>query len=118
MALSKHEIREKINRYVFKDRLQIGNFIFDEEQRILLLGDQAFPLRDKLFSIMCFLAYSQGRLIHRDVLIESIWRNNYSVGQKSLTNGICMLRRIFSRDPGESVNIVTVSKTGYRLLFQ
>jgi len=118
MNLSKYEIQKNVNQYVFKDRLQIGRFVFDEDQRVLLLDDMQFPLRNKLFLILCFLVYGKGRLIHRDAIIENIWENNHSVGQKSLTNAICMLRRIFSVDPDNSVNIVTISKTGYRLIVQ
>ena len=116
MELSKSEINRKINQYTFCDQLCLGNFVFDEEKRVLTLNEQSYFLRSKVFQILCFLIYAKGRLVHRDVLVSSIWPNNEAVGQKSLTHGICMLRRVFSLDRDKSANILTVSKTGYRLI--
>ncbi|TQV73692.1 response regulator transcription factor [Aliikangiella marina] len=117
MTLTKFDIQKTLNKTVaFNSIVPIGNFDFDEDYRVLRLNNHTFELRNKLFSIMSFLAYSDGKLIPRDVIINSIWRNNEHVGQKSLTHSICMLRKIFNQDPEQSVQIITISKTGYRLV--
>lgn len=115
--LSKFEIQDTLSQTVAVNSvIKIGNFVFDEDYRVLKLNNQQFELRNKLFAIMSFLAYSQGKLIPRDVIVKSIWKNNEHVGQKSLTHAICMLRKIFNEDPQQSVQIITISKTGYRLV--
>ena len=117
MTPSKFDIKKTIkNTIAFNSTLTLGNFVFDEDYRVLRLQKQQFELRNKLFSIMSFFAYSDGKLIPRDVIIHSIWKNNEHVGQKSLTHAICMLRKIFNQDPQQSVQIITISKTGYRLV--
>ena len=118
MHVSKYEIKKTVNHYTFKDTVKIGNFIFDEDRRAIILGEKEFQLRDKLFTIFCFLVYSRGKLVHRDAIVEKIWSNNNNVGQRSLTNAICMLRKILDKDESESAQIVTVSKTGYRLYYE
>lgn len=93
----------------------IGNFVLDNDQQMIQLGEQNIHLRQKLMLVLQALIQNNGRLISRDSLIDQIWRGNYYTGKKGLTHTICLLRRILNLDIKQSVRIITIPKRGYRL---
>ena len=118
MILSSSEVNRKIKRCDTREDINVGNFKFSEEYRTITFDNESFHLREKLYFIFLFLIHSNGKLIRRDLIIDSIWPNNMAVGQKSLTRAIYDIRKILSHDNKGRVQIITHSKVGYQLLIR
>ena len=116
MSLAHRYSENYFVNFGFAEEVKLGNFVFDRETRTLHYQDYVFHLRDKIFQLLDLLVESEGRLVYRDAIISYVWKDNYYVGQNSLTNAICMLRKMFAKDPGKSVIVKTTSKVGYRLV--
>lgn len=70
-------------------------------------------LQPKFVQVLTKLADSYPRLVSREELIDSIWKGNYYVGERALTNAIWNLRNELKCD-GENY-IKTIRKSGYLL---
>lgn len=71
-------------------------------------------LQPKFIDVLAYLAANYPRLVTREELIDSIWKGNFPVGEKALTNAVWHLRQHLKTS--EQPFIETVRKRGYRLL--
>jgi TolB-like protein/DNA-binding winged helix-turn-helix (wHTH) protein/Flp pilus assembly protein TadD len=97
-----------------KHSYEFGPFNLDPENRLLLRDGQAVPLTPKAFDTLQLLAERSGRLVLKDELMSSVWRNTF-VEESNLTQTIFMLRKALGESASEQRYIMTVSGRGYRL---
>ena len=98
---------------------QIGDFIVSPLEHTLTqkLSDQTtkeHQLPAKSIEVLCYLVNHYPEMISRDQLIDALWPDKKTVGQKSLTNAIWTLRKILSGDSQYPEMITTIRKSGYK----
>jgi DNA-binding winged helix-turn-helix (wHTH) protein/TolB-like protein/Flp pilus assembly protein TadD len=94
---------------------EFGNFRLDPCRRLLLRSGARVPVTPKAFDLLVVLVEHHGKLLHRDTLLELVWRDA-SVEEGNLSVCICHLRKVLGDDLGKHEFIETVSKRGYRFV--
>lgn len=95
--------------------LRFEDFELDLSKGLLLQSGCAVPIKGKTFETLCLLAQSDGRLVSREELMDTLWPDSY-VEENNLSQHISALRRIFG-DRGLDVEYIeTVPRRGYRFL--
>ena len=89
---------------------RFGAYRLDCAARILTRSGDLVPLQPKTFDLLAFLTASEGRLVSRRELLDSVWGDMF-VEEGNLTFQISALRKALG-DDGEWLE--TVPKFGYR----
>lgn len=74
--------------------------------------DKVLRLREKLFSVIYYLADNQDKLVSREQLIDECWLGNSYTGSQAVTHSICHIRKILKKNNIDAT-ITTLSKKGY-----
>jgi len=82
----------------------------DVRRRFLRAGDRDVKLRPKSFDVLCSLVENAGRLVTKDEIIETVWRN-VTVTDESLTQCVSDIR--LALGDTEQRMIKTVPRRGY-----
>lgn len=93
--------------------LTVGGAVLDIGRYQLRLGDTVFDLPRKEFEVLEALMVEQGRIVHRDRLLDEIWGITWT-DSKTLDQHIRRLRRKLEQVDG-APRIETVRGVGYRL---
>jgi DNA-binding winged helix-turn-helix (wHTH) protein/Tfp pilus assembly protein PilF len=96
---------------------QFGKFRADSDERRLWSGKATVPLTLKAFETLLVLLENNGRVVTKEVLLESIWSDSL-VEENCLAKNISTLRRALrenSSDPATDY-IETVPRRGYRFV--
>lgn len=95
--------------FVFDDfRVDAGTFK-------LWKAGSTVAVEPKAFRVLLFLLHNRGRLIEKEELLDSVWKET-SVTENALTREIAKLRRLLGDDPKQSRYIQTVHTRGYRFV--
>jgi TolB-like protein/Tfp pilus assembly protein PilF len=89
-----------------------GPFVLDVADRSLKRDGAPIPLTPKTFDLLVALAENAGRLVEKDVLLQTVWPD-VAVEEGNLTKGVFTLRQVFEPGGGHGY-IETVPKRGYR----
>ncbi|HJR06105.1 MAG TPA: winged helix-turn-helix domain-containing protein [Pyrinomonadaceae bacterium] len=101
--------KEKSEIFLFDDfRVDAGTFK-------LWKGNTTVAVEPKAFRVLLFLIHNRGRLIEKEELLDSVWKET-SVTENALTREIAKLRRLLGDDPKQSRYIQTVHTRGYRFV--
>ncbi|HEV7906086.1 MAG TPA: transcriptional regulator, partial [Pyrinomonadaceae bacterium] len=101
--------KENSEVFVFGDiRVDAGTF------RLWKAG-AVVSVEPKAFRVLLFLIRNRGRLIEKDELLDSVWKET-SVTENALTREIAKLRRLLGDDPKQEKYIETVHTRGYRFV--
>lgn len=92
---------------------EFGKFVLDPQERVLLANGKPVHLTDKIFDTLLFLIENRGRLLTKDEMVNSIWKESF-VEESNLAKNISRLRKILITD-GTSL-IETLPKHGYRFV--
>jgi len=93
---------------------QFGPFRLSLNDRLLYSGDQVVPLTPKLVDTLIVLVENNGRVVTKDVLMESVWPDSF-VEESSLSQNISLLRKALA-NMDCSQYIETIPKRGYRFI--
>jgi Tol biopolymer transport system component/DNA-binding winged helix-turn-helix (wHTH) protein len=96
-----------------KDRFtyQFGSFRLDPVERELRFDGAEIRLPDKVFETLLFLVENNGRLLTKEEMMDSIWKESF-VEESNLAKNISRLRKVLDADG--SSHIETLPKRGYR----
>lgn len=75
-------------------KYQIGNFVLDEQNRVLIKGDEQLKVRPKTLSLLLYLAHRQGQIISKEELLTNIW-NDVSVEDGVIFQSVRDIRQLF-----------------------
>jgi len=94
---------------------QVGPFHLDLSRGCLLRGAEIVPLRAKLFELLLAFVRSEGRLLSKEQLMETVWEDTH-VEEETVARSVRWLNKALS--DGENANryIETVKGRGYRFL--
>ena len=91
---------------------QFAGYTLDSRVGCLCAGDRPIALRRKSYDVLCYLVENAGRLVSKEELIETVWRN-VTVGDESLTRCVSDIR-LALKDQDQKI-IKTVHGRGYIL---
>ena len=94
---------------------QFEDFLLDTEEGLLFRNGEPIPLPRKVFDLLTVFVRSEGRVLTRDEIIQTIWADT-TVEQSNLKQSIYVLRRALGESPDENRFIKTLPKRGYRFL--
>lgn len=92
---------------------EFGEYRLDLHQKQLLQEGENIPLPPKVFELLTVLVENHGKLVSRDELMETVWRETF-VEESSLRFCIHSLRKALNTKNGKTNFIETVPKRGYR----
>jgi DNA-binding response OmpR family regulator len=95
---------------------QFGDVSVDAGSREVLRHDAVVLLRPKEFDLLLALLRRDGRVATRAELLDEVWRYEPDVVSRTVDVHILELRRKLESDPAQPRHILTVRKTGYRLV--
>jgi DNA-binding winged helix-turn-helix (wHTH) protein/pimeloyl-ACP methyl ester carboxylesterase len=94
---------------------EFGPFRLEVDERRLLRGNEPIPLRGKVFETLCALVESQGRLLTKEELLQSVWPNT-AVEENNLNHTVSVLRKALGERATGQTYIETVPRVGYRFV--
>lgn len=95
---------------------QFGDVKVDAGSREVLRHDTVVLLRPKEFDLLLALLRRDGRVATRAELLDEVWRYEPDVVSRTVDVHILELRRKLESDPAQPRHVLTVRKTGYRLV--
>ena len=96
------------------EKINIGRFVFDAKNMLLILDGKEQPLTRKEAALLKVLYDNKNDLVTRKKVLKMIWGNNdYFIG-RSMDVFIARLRKYLKADP--NVKIITVNGVGFRLV--
>jgi DNA-binding winged helix-turn-helix (wHTH) protein len=82
----------------------------------LIRGDNVVRrLEPQVMDLLVFLAATDGRVVSKDEIIESVWDGRF-IAEATLTRSVADLRRVLGDDQRSPRYIETIAKRGYRLV--
>ena len=91
-----------------------GDFVLDENRRVLLKAGQPIELTQVEFQIMELFFRNPGTALVREKILKGVWGENYFGDVKIVDVNIRRLRMKVEDEPSHPVHILTVWGYGYR----
>ena len=98
-------------------RYRFGEFVVSPRRRMLLRTGTPVPLIPRYFDLLLLLLERRDDAIDRREIFDRVWAD-VVVSDGALTQAIRTLRRALGDDPREPRYIRTVSRHGYRFVFE
>jgi DNA-binding response OmpR family regulator len=93
-----------------------GDVVVDAGTREVLRDENVVLMRPKEFDLLLALLRRDGRVATRAELLDEVWRYEADVVSRTVDVHILELRRKLEADPAQPRHVLTVRKTGYRLV--
>jgi DNA-binding winged helix-turn-helix (wHTH) protein len=97
-------------------RYRFGEFILSPRRRALTRDGRELALIPRYFDLLLFLVERRDSAVHRRDIFDRVW-NDVIVSDSALSQAIRTIRRTLGDDPREPRYIRTVSRHGYRFVF-
>ena len=94
--------------------LTSGDFVLDENRRVLLKAGQPIELTQVEFQIMELFFRNPGIALVREKILKGVWGENYFGDVKIVDVNIRRLRMKVEDEPSHPAHIMTVWGYGYR----
>jgi DNA-binding winged helix-turn-helix (wHTH) protein len=94
---------------------QFHDYVLDEGNARLARRGQPVELPPKAFAVLCTLVRNGGRLVAKDVLLDTVWGHQH-VSESVLKTTISQVRAALDDDPKSPQFIETASRRGYRFI--
>ena len=96
------------------DYMTSGDFVLDENRRVLLKAGQPIELTQVEFQIMELFFRNPGTALVREKILKGVWGENYFGDVKIVDVNIRRLRMKVEDEPSHPTHIMTVWGYGYR----
>jgi DNA-binding response OmpR family regulator len=93
---------------------QIGQYLFDTQKQLLMLGDQQTKLTTKECELLTLLCAHKNQILERNYTLMTIWEENTYFNARSMDVYITKLRKHLKDD--ETVQIMNIHGKGYKLV--
>ena len=97
-----------------KEALVSGDFVLDENRRVLLKAGRPIELTQVEFQIMELFFHNPGIALVREKILKGVWGENYFGDVKIVDVNIRRLRMKVEDEPSHPTHIMTVWGYGYR----
>src|SRR5262245_65612595 len=98
-------------------RYRFGEFTLSSTRRVLLRSGREVPLIPRYFDLLALLLRRRGEAVHRQQILEAVW-SDVVVSDGALSQAVRTIRRALDDNVREPVFIRTVSRPGYRVVYQ
>ncbi|MCL4846243.1 MAG: transcriptional regulator [Acidobacteria bacterium] len=98
-------------------RYRFGPFLVSPRQRALLCDGREVPLIPRYFDLLVLLVARRDEAVHRNDIFATVW-SDVVVSDGALTQAVRALRRALGDDVREPVFIRTISRHGYRFVYE
>ena len=98
-------------------RYRFDNFMLSPRRRLLVRDGRELPLIPRYFDLLVFLVEHRHDAVHRREIFDCVW-SDVVVSDSALSQAIRTLRRTLGDDPRHPRFIRTVSRHGYRFVFE
>lgn len=96
---------------------RLGPLAVDPTLRRLSTGAEALVIQPRVMRVLVALAEVEGAVLSRDDLIDRCWDGTI-VGDNAINRVISQLRRALETLTGEAVRLETITKVGFRLVWE
>ena len=103
--------REEVS---YLEEITSGDFVLDENRRVLLKAGQPIELTQVEFQIMELFFRNPGTALVREKILKGVWGENYFGDVKIVDVNIRRLRMKVEDEPSHPTHIMTVWGYGYR----
>src|SRR5262245_8945063 len=93
-----------------------GNIEIDLQARTVTVKGRRVTLAPRAFDLLAALARRKGEVVTRAELMREVWGHRAEIESRTVDTHISDIRREIEDDPNNPRYLVTVWKTGYRLL--
>ena len=93
-----------------------GNLEIDLQARTVTVRGRRVALAPRAFDLLAALARRKGEVVSRAELMREVWGHRAEIESRTVDTHISDIRREIEDDPNNPRYLVTVWKTGYRLL--
>lgn len=100
-----------------KKDIAFGEFVFQAEGNLLLRRGEVIPLEPVAARVLSFLLENGGRLVSKDELLETIWRDVFTT-EDVLKRAVSQIRRALGDDAAHPRFIETHHRRGYRFILE
>jgi DNA-binding winged helix-turn-helix (wHTH) protein len=97
-------------------RYRFSDFTVSPRRRLLLRGDRELPLIPRYFDLLVFLIERRHEAVHRRDIFDKVW-TDVIVSDSALSQAVRTIRRTLGDDSREPRYIRTVSRHGYRFVY-
>jgi DNA-binding winged helix-turn-helix (wHTH) protein len=97
-------------------RYRFHEFVLSPRRRVLMRGAEEQALIPRYFDLLVFLVEHRHEAVHRRDIFDRVW-SDVVVSDSALTQAIRTIRRTLGDDSREPRFIRTVSRHGYRFVF-
>jgi DNA-binding winged helix-turn-helix (wHTH) protein len=97
-------------------RYRFAQYTVSPRRRMLLCDGREQPLIPRYFDLLVFLIERRREAVHRREIFDGVWRD-VIVSDSALSQAIRTIRRVLDDDPREPRFIRTVSRHGYRFVY-
>jgi DNA-binding winged helix-turn-helix (wHTH) protein len=97
-------------------RYRFSEFVLSPRRRVLMRGEREQPLIPRYFDLLVFLVEHRHEAVHRRDIFDRVW-SDVVVSDSALSQAIRTIRRTLGDDSREPRYIRTVSRHGYRFVF-
>ena len=98
--------------------ISLGHLTIDTAAQQVNAHSLAITLSPKEYQLLIYLCNNQGRAISRIEMMEQVWGHQAAINSRTVDTHIAELRKKCQLGPDSSVQIKTISKTGYQLIKQ
>ena len=93
---------------------QIGEFTFDTQKQVLILGDKSTKLTTKESELLSLLCAHMNEILERNFALKTIWIDDNYFNARSMDVYITKLRKHLKEDP--AIEIINIHGKGYKLI--
>jgi DNA-binding winged helix-turn-helix (wHTH) protein len=97
-------------------RYRFNHFILSPRRRLLVRDGRELPIIPRYFDLLVFLVERRHEAVHRRDIFDRVW-SDVIVSDSALSQAIRTIRRTLGDDSREPRFIRTVSRHGYRFVF-
>ena len=93
---------------------KIGDFTFDTQKQVLIIGEQVTKLTTKESELLSLLCAHVNEILERNFALKTIWIDDNYFNARSMDVYITKLRKHLKADP--SIEIINIHGKGYKLI--
>ncbi len=94
----------------------MGHLAIDTAAQQVCVHSKPVTLAPKEYQLLLYLCHNSGRAISRIEMMEHIWGHQAAINSRTVDTHIAELRKKCQLGVNSTVQINTISKTGYQLL--
>jgi DNA-binding winged helix-turn-helix (wHTH) protein len=98
-------------------RYRFSEFILSPRRRMLLRNGREQPLIPRYFDLLVFLVEHRSEAVHRRDIFDHVW-SDVVVSDSALSQAVRTIRRVLGDDSRAPRFVRTVSRHGYRFVFE